>query len=269
MKNDIGMMADTVFSEDGEGPTVILVHGLGLNQDMWQWQLDALQKHYRVVRYDLLGHGGSEKPSGPYSMEQMVDQLYRLITTQGYGQCALVGFSLGGLIVQAFALAHPDLVSALAILNAAHARTDEQRAGIMKRVEQCRESGPGATVTDALTRWFTEDYADKNPEVLAQVRQWVIANNPKVYPELYRLLAMADIGLEDNIANIQCPVLILTGEEDFGNSVEMAQCMASLIPSSQLEILKGLRHMALAESPVQVNKLLINFLEDALSLAEK
>jgi pimeloyl-ACP methyl ester carboxylesterase len=175
-----------------------------------------------------------------------------------------VGFSLGGLIVQAYTLAHPQKVTALAILNSAHARTKEQRASIMQRVQQAEASGPAATIDAALQRWFTDDFATRNPRVLNQVRTWVTGNDAAVYPALYRLLADADIGLETSIAGIGCPVLVLTGEEDAGNSPQMAQRMATIMPDARLAILPGLRHMALAEDPAAVNDLLIPFLRDTL-----
>ncbi|MFT5657654.1 MAG: pimeloyl-ACP methyl ester carboxylesterase [Gammaproteobacteria bacterium] len=265
VSNKFPKMGETAFAQAGEGPTIVLVHGLGLNLDMWQWQLPAFKNGYRVVTYDLLGHGYSAKPSGPYYMSQMVDQLRQLIDDLGVERCALIGFSLGGLIVQAFTLAHPDRVWALAILNAAHGRTPEQRASIMERVEQCRLSGPGATVSDALSRWFSTRFAEQNANVLEKVRQWVLANDPAIYPELYKLLASADIGLEYSIAAIKCPTLVLTGEEDTGNSPEMAQRIASNIPGAQLKVLEGLRHMALVEDPDQVNHLLTSFLGEALN----
>lgn len=269
MSNRFSMMGQTAFAQEGGEagvePTIVLVHGLGLNLAMWQWQLPALKKHYRVVTYDLLGHGDSAKPSGSYHMVQMVDQLCQLIDDLSIDRCALVGFSLGGLIVQAFTLAHPDRVSALGILHAAHGRTTEQRASIMERVAQCRVSGPGATVTDALSRWFSVEFAKNNPDVLEKVREWVLANDPAIYPELYQLLATADMGLENSIASIKCPTLVLTGEEDYGNSPEMAQRIALNIPNAQLKVLTSLRHMALAEDPDQVNHLLTHFLGEALS----
>jgi pimeloyl-ACP methyl ester carboxylesterase len=264
MNNKSLMLGETAFADEGEGSVVVLVHGLGLNQAMWQWQLPALKKGYRVVTYDILGHGDSAKPSGPYHMVQMVDQLCQLVDDLGIDRCALIGFSLGGLIVQAFTLAHPDRVSALAILHAAHGRTPEQRASIMERVAQCRVSGPGATVSDALSRWFSTQFAKQNIAVLEKIRLWVLANDPLVYPELYQLLAIADIGLEESVASIKCPTLVMTGDEDYGNSAEMAQRIASTIPNAQLEILKGLRHMALAEDPEQVNHLLTSFLDESL-----
>lgn len=251
----------TAFSMSGTGRPVVLVHGLGLNRHMWQWQLDALTPRFRVIRYDLLGHGGSDKPRGPCSMEQMVDQLLTLIDDLELDRCALVGFSLGGSIVQAFTIAHPGRVSALAILNAAHRRTDEQRAAVMARVDQAVASGPSAMVSDGLKRWFTDEFSNTHPEVLDQVRGWITENDPAVYPDVYRFLAGADIGLEEAISSIRCPTLVLTGSEDHGNSPEMARRMAAQIPGARAEILSGLKHMGLVENPQAVNSILIPFLE--------
>ena len=257
-------LAGTAFSVSGEGPPLILVHGLGLNRHMWQWQRDALAANFTVIAYDLFGHGQSDKPTGPYTMEQMTNQICALMDHLGLERCALAGFSLGGLIVQAFALAHPQRVSALAILNAAHGRTEQERASLLGRVQQVREQGPGSTVEAALQRWFSADFAARSPQVLAQVRDWVLANDPQVYPEVYKLLAQADIGLEQAIAAISCPTLVMTGEEDYGNSPEMSQRIAALIAGARLEVLPGLRHMALAQDPALVNEILVEFLTDAL-----
>ena len=65
----------TAYDIKGSGPAVVLIHGLGLNRKMWQWQLDALTPHFKVIYYDLLGHGESAKPPGPYLMQQMVQQI--------------------------------------------------------------------------------------------------------------------------------------------------------------------------------------------------
>jgi pimeloyl-ACP methyl ester carboxylesterase len=257
-------MAGTAYSVSGEGFPVVVVHGLGLNRHMWQWQRGALATHFKVVEYDLLGHGESDKPAGAYRMEQMVEQLVVLLDGLEIDRCALLGFSLGGLIVQAFTLAHPGHVAALVILNAAHQRSAEQRAGLMTRVEQARLEGPAATVDAALQRWFSADFGRAHPEVLTQVRGWVIANDAAVYPELYALLAQADIGLEQAITAIDCPTLVITGEQDYGNSPAMARRIAALIPAAQVEVLAGLRHMALVEDPSTVNAILLPFLTATL-----
>ena len=262
-------MSATAYDVYGDGAPVILIHGLGLNRAMWKWQLPALSPKFQVVCYDLLGHGENPKPAGPYTMEQMVGQLDDLMIDLNISCAALIGFSLGGLINRAFALAHPDKTAALVILNSAHARTDAQRDSIDLRVQQARESGPSATIDAALERWFSEDFARREPRVLEQVRQWVVANDASVYPDLYRLLAEGDKGLETEISAITCPTLIVTGAEDYGNSPEMTRQMAALMPNAHAEILPGLRHMALAEDPATVNGLLVEFLQRKLSSQHK
>lgn len=253
------MLFHTSYEVHGDGSPVVMIHGLGMNRAMWQWQIDELSPHYKLITYDLLGHGESDKPPAPYTMPQMVAQVADLMDETCIERAAIVGFSLGGLIAQAFALEYSDRVSAIAILNSGHARSEESRDAIMQRVRQAEDGGPAATVDEALQRWFSDDFAAKSPQVLDMVRDWILANDPDVYPAVYRLLAVADLGLEDAIAGIRCPALVVTGEEDFGNSVEMAREMAVKIPHSELTILPGLRHMALAEDPAQMNRILLDF----------
>lgn len=260
-----GRIGGTAYAVHGEGPPLVLVHGLGLNRLMWQWQWDDLSRHFTVVGYDLLGHGESGDPPVPCRLGHFSAQLLELLDGLGIERCALVGFSLGGMIVRDFAITSPERVSALAILNSAHARSAAQREAVLARVRHAREAGPAATVEAAIERWFTDRFRAQRPEVLELVREWVRANDPKVYAAIYRVLAQGDIELTASIAAIRCPTLVLTGGEDHGNSPEMALQMAALIPGARVEIVPGLRHMGLVETPDAVNDILIAFLEEALN----
>ncbi len=131
-------MNGTVFETEGQGPPVVLVHGLGMTRRMWDWQWPALAGRFQAVRYDLLGHGASDNPRDAYSLARFADQTVALMDGLGLERAALVGFSLGGMIVRAFALAHPKRVTALAILNSAHDRTEEERAGACRRGPSAR-----------------------------------------------------------------------------------------------------------------------------------
>jgi 3-oxoadipate enol-lactonase len=255
----------TAYDVTGAGPAVILVHGLGANRHMWQWQEPALARQFRIVRYDLLGHGDSDKPRGPYSMDRMVEQVLGLADHLKLDRFGLVGFSLGGLIVQATALAHPERVAALVILNAAHDRTAAERQAVMTRVEQAERDGPHATVDAALARWFTPGFAERRPDVIDRVRSWVLANDPDVYPSIYRLLATADAPLVHAIAAIRCPTLVMTGAEDNGNSPAMAESMGRRIPGARVVIVPGVRHMGLAENPGAFSAEIVPFLWQALA----
>lgn len=251
----------TAYSIVGNGHAVVLVHGLGMHRHMWGWQVPALADHYRVVTYDLLGHGESKNPPEDCSLTDFSDQLMALVDALELESFALAGFSLGGMIVRHFTLAHPDRVKALAILHSAHDRTQAERGAIMVRVNQAVRTGPSATVEAALERWFGEAYRNANPDVMNMVRDAILANDPKVYPDIYRVLALGDEEIATAITDIKCPTLVMTGDEDFGNSAEMSIKMGEMIPNAETVILPGLRHMAMAEDPNAFNGPLLSFLE--------
>ena len=258
-----GRIGGTAYEVAGAGPPVVLVHGLGMNRAMWDWQWPALAAGHRTVRYDLLGHGESDKPRDGYSLRRYADQAAALMDALGIARAALVGFSLGGMIVRAFALAYPERVSALVVLNSAHDRTEAERDAIRLRVEQAAQGGPEATLDGALDRWFTPHFATEHPEVLDRVRRWVLANDPAVYPLMYRVLAESDVELAEAAAQIRCPTLVATGDDDRGNTPDMARRLAAIVPGARCEILPGLRHMGLAEEPETFNRLMLAFLADA------
>ena len=264
--NDIkhGSFQGTSWSKEGTGSPLILVHGLGMNRQMWQWQMDSLTPYFSVICYDLLGHGESVNPEIPCHLSQFSGQLLALMEGLNLESCALVGFSLGGLIVQNFVLNHPEKVNALVMLNTAHGRTKSERKAVLARVQQAGEHGPASTVEAALERWFSTDFSVKNPEMLDKIRCWITANDREIYPEIYRLLAECDEPMKDSISAIRCPTLVMTGEDDHGNSPEMSQRMAALIPDAHAVILPGLRHMGLAENSQAVNSQLVSFFQEVL-----
>lgn len=259
-----GFIDKSAFTSEGDGPTVVLIHGLGLNRSMWDRQLPALTGCFRVVRYDLLGHGESAKPCGTYNMAHFVNQLGDLLDGLALERCALVGFSLGGMIARAFTVGHPEYIDALVVLNSPHDRTKAERAAVSARADQAARHGPGATVDAALERWFTAAFTDARPDVLERVRQDILANDPEVYPEAYRVLAEGDAALVEPISTIQCPTLVVACEDDCGNSPDMARRMAACIPGARVEIVPGLRHMGLVEDPDAINALIVPFLDETL-----
>ncbi len=105
-------------------PTVILIHGLGGTLNIWDSIASVLERRFSVLRYDLRGHGRSDVPAGDWSLEDFVGDLEAIFIDECLSQAHLVGFSLGGLIVQQFALSYPERVGQLAILSAVAGRTD-------------------------------------------------------------------------------------------------------------------------------------------------
>jgi (E)-2-((N-methylformamido)methylene)succinate hydrolase len=246
-----------------DAPVVVLIHGLGLTRAVWQWLLPDLKK-LRVLTYDLIGHGETAPPEGDPSLKDLADQLAQLLDHLEIENAAIVGFSLGGMIARRFAQDYCDRTTALVILHSAHKRTEKQQGAILFRVEQARDHGPEATVDLALQRWYTEAAQANRPDLMTLTRQWVLANKREVYVKLYRILAH---GVDEIVAPnppISVPTLVLTGDEDHGNNPDMSIAIATEIPRARLVILKGLRHMALAEDPAAVNRPVVAFLTEVL-----
>lgn len=241
---------------------VVLVHGLGLNRRMWQCQLDALS-NYRLITYDLVGHGETPPQREPPSLTTFSDQLRELLDHLGIAKAGVAGFSLGGMIVRRFAMDHPDRLWALGILSSAHVRSDAAQKAVQDRGLKVRREGPAGTVENALERWFSADYRERNPAVMDQIRTWILANDRDVYPGNYQVLAD---GVDELVAPdpaIACPALVMTGDQDFGNSPEMSRAIADEIAGARLVILEDMRHMAMVEAPERYNRELLSFLDDA------
>ena len=250
-----------------DGPVIVLIHGLGLNLAMWQWQIPALSENNRVLCYDLIGHGQTPASSEEQSLSVFSGQLRQLLDEQNVESAIIVGFSLGGMIARRFAMDYPEYLTALVILNSPHLRSTEQQDAIVKRVNQSSQQGPAATVDAALERWFTTDFRNSNKPIIELVRKWVLANDSVNYPQSYRVLAL---GVDELIAPkppITCPTLVITSADDFGQPAAMAKEIAAEIPDSKCVVVPDLRHMALVEAPGIYNQLLLNYFSETLESA--
>jgi pimeloyl-ACP methyl ester carboxylesterase len=242
------------YEEKGSGEPLILIHGVGLDHTMWNQQIDSLSDSFRVIVYDLLGHGGSEYPPGPYSLSQYVEQLSGLMDFLQIEKTHLVGFSMGGMVAQAFALTYKDKLKTLTIMNAVANRTDEQRKGILARVEEVRKHGSLPTIEPAIQRWFNPTFIQSQEKVVNQVRKRLQTNNPASYLAAYTLFATADAELWSKLQNIETPAFIITAENDIGSNPEMSRQMHEKIKGSEIKIIPGMRHMLPVEGADIVNK---------------
>jgi pimeloyl-ACP methyl ester carboxylesterase len=242
---------------------VVLIHGVGLNKEMWGGQIVGLAPHYRVIAYDMLGHGASPRPAAGTGLLGYADQLLELLEHLQLPQATVIGFSMGGLVARAFALHYPQHLLGLVVLNSVFNRSAEQRAGVIERTAQAAEHGPDANAEAALSRWFSREYQAANPAQIAAIRQTLAGNDPQGYLTTYELFATQDMYRAEDLGTIQVPTLIATGELDPGSTPQMAQQLAERIPGAQVAVLHEQRHMMPVESPRLVNQLLLDFLNTA------
>lgn len=248
------------LSGPADAPAVALIHGLGLNRHTWQWHVPALSQRYRVLNYDLFGHGDSVPPPATSSLTVFSEQLLGLLDELGIELCAVIGFSLGGMINRRFALDHPDRVSALAILNSPHEREPEAQRLVEERAASVAGGGSDATIEQALQRWFTAEFHAEHPEVLDLVRRWRASNDPESYPDSCMVLAAGVTELIRPHPPIEAPALVMTCENDSGSTPAMSHAIASEIDGAETIIVPHLQHMGLVERPALFSKPLLDFL---------
>lgn len=251
----------TAYSIKGSGENIVLIHGVGLNQDMWGGQSVTLSANYQVICYDMLGHGQSKQPSDTACLKDYALQLKELLDQLNIEKTSIVGFSMGGLVARAFALHFPQYLESLVILNSVFNRTEEQRTGIQARTKEVAIKGPSANVDAAIKRWFSEEYAASSSAQINEVRNTVLNNDHLGYLTTYRLFASEDNYLADQISNIKVPTLVMTGELDPGSTPQMAHDMGNLIEHAQIVVLADQRHMMPMESPKLVNEKLLKFFD--------
>lgn len=255
-----GLSQGTRFRAEGEGAPLVLIHGVGMDLGMWDAVTKRLARERRVIRYDMLGHGRSAKPRGPYRLPDFVAQLARLADELHLARFDLLGFSMGGLVAQGMALAHVERVDRLILLNTVYDRSPAERANIAARVREVEEGGYAASIEAALDRWFTPVFREARPEILEAVRRHMLANDLAAYAAAYAVFAAADEELAGQVHRIQNPTLVVTGAEDQRSTPAMARALAARLPQGRAEIIDGQRHMTPLEIPDRLAALVTAFL---------
>ncbi|MFQ5760809.1 MAG: alpha/beta fold hydrolase, partial [Acidiferrobacterales bacterium] len=243
----------THYRISGHGKPVVLIHGVGLDLNMWEAQVAALADRFQVIRYDMLGHGSSATPIPATELGDFVDQLAELLDALGLDRVVLVGFSMGGLVARRFACLYPGRLERLVLMNTVFRRNPEQRRAVEERVQQVAADGPVATADVAIRRWFSTEFRERNVEDVETIRQRLITNDPQGYLAAYRIFGNAGDEAPEQLKAIRCPTLVLTGEYDVGSTPEMAEQLVACLPYAKVVVFPGLRHMAPIEGAQQVN----------------
>lgn len=249
MQHSIRFHEDTAFTlikGHQDAPTTIFVHGVGLDQSLWQPWLDRLPPEFTLIAFDLLGHGQSKSPDGLRNIAQFVDQIDALVEHLQIERFSLIGFSLGALIGLAYASMHSKL-SHLVLLHPVYRRNQEQINQVHERLNIAQQQGPNAYIELALKRWFTKSYRATHPNAMNGLRAR-FKGNQSGYLNAYRLFADAEQEMHTYDMNrIQCPTLIITGGEDTGSTPAMTKALAHDLHDAQYLINPGHRHMAPVE----------------------
>jgi 3-oxoadipate enol-lactonase len=248
---------DAVVTGREDGPVVVLSNSLGSTYQMWNAQVAALEERFRVVRYNIRGHGGSPVPDGPYSIDDLADDLVALLDRLGVGRAHLVGLSLGGMTALRVAARDAERVDRLAVLC-----TGAQlppASGWTDRATTVRSGGSGAVATAVVERWFTPKYLSAHPEVRQAAEAMVAATSAQGYAGCCEAIAALD--LRDDLASITAPTLAIAGADDPATPPPKLEEIATGVKNGKLLVVARAAHLANAEQPGIITPALIEHLE--------
>ena len=239
-------------------PVVTLSHSLAARLEMWEPQVRALTGRWRVLRYDTRGHGGSDAPSGAYTLELLAEDARALLGALGISKIHWVGLSMGGMIGQTLALKAPELFASLVLCDTTSRVPAEAKPQWEERIRTAGAQGMEPLVEPTLGRWFTPPFKERRPEAVERVAAMIRSTKPVGYIGCCRAIAALD--LTDPIGAIKLPALVIVGEDDPGTPVAAARVIHERIKGSELVVLKSASHLSNLEQPDAFSHALIDFL---------
>ena len=250
--------AHLTVRDEGTGPALVFCHSLTFDSTMFDAQAKALAAHFRVLRIDLHGHGTSGHPLTDYSLDQMADDLPKVLDQLGISRCGYIGHSMGGMVGMRFVLAHPDRVSHLALLNTSAAEQEQPLRDIFHEVNESSRGKPtnNATVDFVLGLMFSESFIKEAPDTVAPFRQ-MLAEPPEGDGIYYAAKAVIWRScVLDQLGTIDIPTLVLTSDIDTSVPAQHSREIAQRLPDAQLIELSGSGHLTPVERSEQVTDIL-------------
>jgi len=254
-----GIRINYELSGKKDAPLVVLSHSLASSMVMWNPQLELLESHFRVLRYDMRGHGKSEAPDGAYTLDQLAADVIGLLDALNIHFVHFVGLSIGGMIGQCLALDYADRLKSLTLCDTAPVIPEEAKPLFEERLHRARDKGLQALVEETLGRWFTQAFLKRNPAEVEMIRNQILATPLTGFIGCSK--AILDLNYLDRLSEIILPTLIIVGEDDPGTPVAASAAMHEHIQNSKLVVLPAAAHLSNIEQAQAFNAALLDFLQ--------
>jgi 3-oxoadipate enol-lactonase len=247
-----------VHGKEG-APWLTFSHSLACSLRMWDPQLEAFQDRFRILLYDTRGHGGTEAPKGPYTLDMLGEDLRQLLAELKIKRTHYCGLSMGGMIGQVVALTDPGLFDRVVLADTGHTQTPETKKQWEERIRTAETRGMQPLVQPTIERWFTPPYRS-NPEV-ERIRR-LIASTP-VPGYVGCCQAISNLNTTERLKQIKNPVLAITGEQDA--AAAGTRYIGENVPGAKFVSIPQAAHIANIEQAGAFNRALAEFLSSPAS----
>ena len=239
---------------------IVFIHGVGLNHQMWDKQINYLNE-FSILTYDLLGHGKTPCNKNKLNLKDFSNQLLGLLDHLKIEKINLVGFSLGSLIALNFSSHFKNKVEKLILIGTTYKRSDQERSLVLERYNQAKLNKPISK--QALKRWFSDKYLENNPTTYDLFMN-ILNKKPddhKNFLKAYELFANHYDNFDD-IKKIDIKTLVMTGSDDVGSTPAMSkELVKDMVNSTYIEIQNG-KHLCSIECADDVNINIKNFINN-------
>ena len=242
----------------GAGEAVVLAHAIGCDRRMWDDLAQRLAPRYRVLRLDARGHGRSPVPPRPYTLAAMADDARAALDRLGVAKAHWVGLSMGGMIGQAFALAHGDRLGRLVLANTTSSYGSEGRAMWEARAKLVAKGGLAAIAPTVEQRYFSDAFRRDHPEVVSAAMRRFLETPAAGYLGCCDAIAALDFAAR--LPGIRHRTLVIAGEADAGTPVAMSEAIVARMPDARLAVVRGAAHLSAVEKPDEFARLVLDFL---------
>jgi pimeloyl-ACP methyl ester carboxylesterase len=245
------------YLSKGEGPPVVLVHGLGGTLHVWYGVIENLALHHHVIALDVSGHGRSDAGRSAPSIAGYADDVRALIEALELPAVTLVGHSMGTLIAQHLAATRPEVVDQLVLVGGISYFEPPAKDAYIKRAEIVEADGMDGLVDDWLPGALAPRTAAHSPQLVGLLRDLFLRNNPQNYANACRALAKAPSILREQIGQ---PTLLVVGDHDRSTPIAMTEELHRDIPVSLVRVIPSAAHWVTLEQPDAVAAAILEFL---------
>jgi len=251
------------YNDEGpEGaPVIIFIHGFPLNKSMWDEQVKELKDNYRVIAYDIRGHGDSEVGTVDFSIDLFVQDLLSFMDALNIEKTILCGLSMGGYIALNAVENHPERFNALILSDTScTADTPEAKEKRMNTIKSIEENGVDKLADDLIVNLFSAESFKRNLKEIQDVKEMIVTTTtPSLNKSLHALAERKETC--GKLSEIKIPVLIIVGKEDKITPPDAARFMQSKIKDSLLCIIEHAGHLSNLENPYEFSSRVNKFIE--------